>query len=243
MYKLTKEQELYFINSIELDLTTFCNKGCRDCSRGCDKFPDDKILTREKVREFVFDSIKLNKRWIKIGLLGGEPTLHPDIYNIISELCNYVCFNSHVDIWMMTNGTHPEILYYINLHFPFVRIVINTDQEKHHAFYVSPTDEGLFQTNDFCEGLLCGTGLGPSGYTPCVLGTFLTRIFNYRTIKELKDLSFEACQKLFEVYCQHCGWYLVDSHNRNYGKIYNYPPGYMTPTWYEKYEKYEKYEG
>lgn len=236
MYQLSDEQKDEWLNTIEFDLTTFCNLSCQDCAHGCDKFPSKDYLSTKQVYEFVQESFAQNKKWKKIGLLGGEPTEHPRLVNVLSLLYEYHRFSPQTTIWMMTNGSDPTLCGYIVKAYPWLTVLTNTDHSYHHAFYVSPADEGLFGSNTRCEALHCGVGLGPYGFTPCVLGTTIHRIFGYETIKSLKDLTYTGCMSMFPEYCQHCGWYLVDSDCREEGRIWSYERGYMSKSWNEMYK-------
>jgi hypothetical protein len=101
---------------------------------------------------------------------------------------------------------------------------------------VSPLDENLIGTNLRCESLtLCGMGLGPYGYTPCVLGTSMSRIWGYEALNHLWECTSKKLLKMCEEYCQHCGWYLVDSDDRSKGKIYDYPNDFMSKSWLQKF--------
>lgn len=232
MFNLTDHQTIEWLSKIELDLTTYCNLRCPACSRGCDKFPSKDSMMIHQVEQFVIESLDLNKEWKRIGLLGGEPTLHPNIQAIFDILSLYKSAFPHTDVWMMTNGVH-------KISIPdWVRVVYNIDHSYHHAFYVSPTDENLLGTNSRCESLeLCGMGLGPYGYVPCVLGTAMARIFNYEALHTLDQCDANTLLTMCREYCQHCGWYLVDSNDRTKGIIFNYSIDYMSKTWKEQYER------
>lgn len=237
MFILNEDQKDTWLNTIELDLTTFCNMSCRSCAHGCDKFPSKDYLKLSDVVKFVHDSIVQQKRWKKIGLMGGEPTLHPEINGVIEALYGYSRWNPDCAVWMMTNGLNWSICADLMRRYPWLTVwENNANHSRHHTFYVSPSDENLLGTNERCEALRCGVGLGPYGYTPCVLGTTMHRIFGYETLKTLEELTFNKCQAKFNEYCTHCGWYLVDSDDRNRGKIWDYPMGYMSETWQKMYK-------
>lgn len=234
MFQLNEAQMRSWLSIIELDVTEFCNLGCVSCCRGCDQFPTDRSLSLDIVKQFVQESIELNYHWHRIGLLGGEPTLHPMFRELIQLLRPYKELHPQCDIWLMTNGTVwqkvPE----------WLRLVVNTNHSYHHAFYVSPKDEGLWGTNRRCECVSkCGIGLGNYGYTPCILGTTMCRLFGYKGIRHLKDCTPDRLMKMFEEHCQHCGWYLVDSDDRSKGVIFNYPKNYMSNTWVKLREKWD----
>lgn len=240
MFQLSDEQIDNYLNTIELDFTTFCNLNCVDCARGCDKFPSKDVLSIEDVSTFVNYSIRLGKKWKSIGLLGGEPTLHPDLFGILDILWLYHYVFPDTNIWIMTNGIQGNIIRKLTLWYPWLNVVTNIDHSYHHAFYISPTDLGILGSNNRCEALRCGVGLGPYGYTPCVLGTFLHRVFGYTTIKYLQDIDYNVCQQLFPMYCQHCGWYLTDSDDKTKGKATEFPSGYMSETWRKLYNNQVK---
>jgi hypothetical protein len=236
MYQLSDEQKDEWLNTIEFDLTTFCNLSCQDCAHGCDKFPSKDYLSTKQVYEFVQESLARNKKWKKIGLLGGEPTEHRYLSTVLIMLREYYIIFPDTNIWIMTNGINKQLIGEMQQIHPWLNIIINTDHSYHHAFYVSPTDEGLLGSNTRCEALHCGVGLGPYGFTPCVLGTTMHRIFGYETIKSLKELTYTRCMSMFPEYCQHCGWYLVDSDCREEGRIWSYERGYMSENWKKIYE-------
>lgn len=93
--------------SIELDLVDYCNLSCSLCVRGCDildsKIPR-KTMGLNDVKRFIDETKDINFRWKTIKLVGGEPTLHPQLFDILNmftefkKICNF-------SLHLYTNGT------------------------------------------------------------------------------------------------------------------------------------------
>lgn len=101
-----KDYDIKNISRIELDLTNFCNLNCPGCPtpQGKDKLDWDKVLPLIK-----YISTKNNINDITICGNGGEPTLHPNITQIILDLS--IIFPA-TKITLATNG---ENLKYFNI--------------------------------------------------------------------------------------------------------------------------------
>lgn len=66
---------------IEIDVTNVCNKSCTNCTRFCGHYTKDKIYNLDL--KYIEDILITLKDFDKnVGLIGGEPTLHPEIDNI-----------------------------------------------------------------------------------------------------------------------------------------------------------------
>lgn len=233
-YNLSEEEQYTYLHKIEIDITECCNLSCISCTRGCDKFKGNKDITVDEIRKFVNESIELNYKWDKIGIMGGECTLHPDLTEIINELYIYKKFNESCNIWTMTNGI-------IEYNFPdWINVVINKDHSFHHAFYVSPTDVNYNMNKNLCHIMIdCGLLYSVYGYLPCPCSNVLHRTFNLNSINSLKDVTYENMISLCNSYCKHCGWYMMDSFTS--GKLLEYPIDHMSETWINKLKLYNQY--
>jgi len=235
MFTITNEHKEHWLSFIEIDITEQCNLSCNACSRCCDKFKSNKHIDIKIVRQFVKESIVLNYKWKSIKILGGEPTLHPELDKIIKILYEYKLFNVDCLISILSNGV-------IKRNYPDWFIDEYTlDHSFHRPFYISPMDEGKFGINKLCCTLWqCGIGLGSYGYTPCALGTAMCRIWGFRGVTSLYNCTGENLLNQCKNICKHCGAYLVDSHDFSKGDIFNYEVMQMTPSWVNRLEEYNK---
>jgi uncharacterized radical SAM superfamily Fe-S cluster-containing enzyme len=93
------------LRRIEIDITYVCNLTCPNCNRSCGQAPTGERMTLDQIDLFVKESISKSIKWERIRLLGGEPTLHPDFFEIISLLISYRnTFSNDTVIEVSTNG-------------------------------------------------------------------------------------------------------------------------------------------
>ena len=91
--------------TIDLDILTICNYHCWYCYARANKEKWNKIMPIELIRQ-VSKKFKLLPFKIDLSILGGEPTLHPNLLEIIdifSEVPNVR------DLVVFTNGLSPKI--------------------------------------------------------------------------------------------------------------------------------------
>ena len=90
-------------NEAEWHITYKCDLNCPNCNRLCFLPPTTRVMTLDDAREFNRQARELD--WFpKIVILGGEPTLHRDLFEFIevaSELSP-----GRVEIW--SNGYRPK---------------------------------------------------------------------------------------------------------------------------------------
>ena len=113
---------------MNIAITNYCNLNCPYCF--ANKFIDSEKQSLnenqlDKILDFLFYS-KLNKYKYRIGIIGGEPTLHPqfqDIVNKIVSICNkYVLFDD-INISQIRKAKH--LFIYDSFYKPdwFVKIL------------------------------------------------------------------------------------------------------------------------
>ena len=91
-------------DSIQLDLTSFCNLSCPNCERSIGQAPCREYISLEQIEKFVNESIELKSEWKAISLIGGEPTLHPQFFEVLDILKRYKDINPNCFIIVWTNG-------------------------------------------------------------------------------------------------------------------------------------------
>lgn len=103
-------------------ITNYCNLKCSYC------FADDVMLREQNKNMSLENYIKILKyltednKEKKIGIIGGEPTLHPQFQEILIET-NHCAIANKVDFTLFTNGIELEkYLPYIGMN---ISILIN----------------------------------------------------------------------------------------------------------------------
>ncbi len=227
-------------SQIELDITYHCNLKCINCDRSCRQAPSTEQMTVEQIQMFVKESIEKNAKWERIKVLGGEPTLHPDLLKILSLLLEYKKhFSSSVRIQLFTNGYGNKvasILSKVPIEIEIKNSMYPSDTNKFIPFNKAPTDSILLKMADFSNGCWitskCGIGLTPYGYYCCAAAGSVDRVFGFDIgRKELPPANDTMVDQL-RVFCELCG---------------HYPCSYtwttkeeMSTTWKEAYKKYNK---
>ena len=86
-------------------ILNYCNLKCPYC------FADDMI--HEKSKAITIDDLRKILEWVArtpenhVGLIGGEPTLHPEFDNILKEINKY-CKECNTSATLFTNGINLE---------------------------------------------------------------------------------------------------------------------------------------
>jgi molybdenum cofactor biosynthesis enzyme MoaA len=90
---------------IEIDITFKCNLNCFNCNRSCRQAPSDEAMSVDQIKKFIGESISQIRKWECITIMGGEPTLHPGIFEIIKILLLYCKEHSpETSIRIASNG-------------------------------------------------------------------------------------------------------------------------------------------
>ena len=76
-------------SKIELEITTHCSLKCNNCDRSCGQAPSREEMTLEQIRKFIDESIRLDKRWAKIAIQGGEPLMHTRALEVLEVFAEY----------------------------------------------------------------------------------------------------------------------------------------------------------
>ena len=230
-------------NKIELEITTECSMRCYHCDRSCRQAPSYENMSLDQIKYFIDESIKTNKKWPFIVLIGGEPTLHPYIYEICDLFINYKLKHSpNTKITISTNGVGaktkevlknlPEIIHKENS---------NKDSISNTHFYtfnVAPVDIEKYSdpTIDFSKGCktasTAGAALTRYGYYPCGAAASIDRVLGLDIgIKDFNDITEKAFRTQLSLLCRYCGIF-KSLEDETYGLED------ISPTWQKIYDKY-----
>lgn len=98
---------------INWDLTKMCNYRCSYCfnyGKGKTPPPNVPFSTLDQLKTAVDNIASLNRPWYDVTLSGGEPTVHPHIFDLIGML--YKKLGKRLNrILIITNGSRNESLY------------------------------------------------------------------------------------------------------------------------------------
>ena len=245
------------INRIDIDITFACNLKCKGCIRSCGEAPSNESMTIQDIDNFINESIKLEKKWERINVLGGEPTLHPDFLKIIEHLqCEYADkFNNSVIIQVVSNlkTDRAKELCEIAKKYKNVKIDYNSSKQKNTIDYFTPfndapCDDKDYEKADFSKACWVtsdsGFGLNKNGYFACPNCSGIDRVFNFNlALKSFSDLTYENQKKQFEICCRYCGFFKY--YNSNLGNFISRSERepfkeIISDTWRKIYEEYKQ---
>ena len=201
----------------EIDITYKCNLKCINCNRSCAQSPSNIEMPVADIAAFIQQSIERKIGWKRIRILGGEPTLHRGIFDIIDLLIEYQSqYNPSVRLVLGTNffGKH---VHQVLKKMPGAIILKSTLKSSRvnlfKPFNVAPVDTVYNRFSDYTCGCRiieeCGIGLTPSGYYMCAIAGGIDRIFGYDMgRKEVPDESDNLIDQM-SAFCGLCGHFGV----------------------------------
>ena len=143
---------------IEIDITYKCNKRCNNCDRSCSQAPSEEHMGVEQIEKFVEESIKNNVKWKYIRILGGEPALHPNIFEIVNLLLGYKnSYSPKTLIIFVTNGYGDKVKGVLSK-FP-EEVIIENSMEKPVPAYDGSIYKPKEESNEFLRAMKIGMPL------------------------------------------------------------------------------------
>jgi len=231
------------MKKIEIEITTFCNLCCFNCNRSVRQAASNEQMTLNQIIKFVNESIELNWNWKYIGLLGGEPTLHPHIFDILRILKRYRDIKQNCIIELVTNGYGRKVNKILSKLPSWVNIrnsYKTSIKNKFFSYNISPIDIKEYKNADFTRGCKttqeCGLGLTRYGYYPCGAGASLDRVFGFDiAIKRLSLVNQQTLKSQLRLLCRFCGHF-----KRNFNNDKRITKEMMSKTWIKAYKEYQK---
>lgn len=198
---------------IEIDLTYLCNLRCNNCNRSSAQAPDAVHIKLETIHQFVNDSLAQGRNWMRIRLLGGEPTLHPQFLEIIDELLRYKDQYPETSIQVVTNGFGKRVQKILD-ELPKTIYVENSLKDGNvqpgfGPFNLAPQDSKFYSTADYRNGCsiatTCGLGLTPQGYYPCAVAGGIDRVLGVSRGRAGLPPPNDEMRDLMDIACRLCG--------------------------------------
>jgi len=197
----------------EIDITYKCNLNCINCNRSCTQAPSNIEMPLSEIEAFLKQSIEEKILCKRIRLLGGEPTLHSRIFDIIDLLTGYKeMHNPSVRLVLCTNFYGKQVRRAIEK-MPDAIVIKSTLKSSRvnlfRPFNVAPVDAIYNRFSDYTFGCRiiedCGMGLTPSGYYMCAIAGGIDRIFQYNMgRKKIPDKSDNLSDQM-AAFCSLCG--------------------------------------
>ena len=197
----------------EIDITYKCNLKCINCNRSCSQAPSDLEISVADVEDFIIQSIKDKIAWKRIRILGGEPTLHSSIFDIINLLTDYQKdFNPSVRLVLGTNFFGNQVHRVLDK-LPDAIIIKSTLKVSRvnlfKPFNVAPVDTWFNRFSDYSCGCRiikeCGLGLTPSGYYMCAIAGGIDRIYGYNLGRKKLPDEADPLSDQMSAFCRLCG--------------------------------------
>lgn len=109
------------MTTIQIDVTNVCDRSCSNCTRFCGHFPKEKIyfMSVEHYEAAVKSLVGYEGR---IGMIGGEPTLHPDFPQLCEILKKYIPNREQRGLWSNTSGKFDDYKDIIDDTFGFMNL-------------------------------------------------------------------------------------------------------------------------
>lgn len=227
-------------NRVEIEITTRCTLSCFNCDRSIRHAPEAESMSLFQIDKFINESLKENWRWEQITLLGGEPLLHPKIFDVLDMFKRYLNHNKGCSLKIITNGYGnyvKEIITKLPSWVDLRNTSKTSDVNEFDSYNIAPADLAIYSNADFSKGChiteRCGLGLTRYGYYPCGAGAAVDRIFGFNIgIKDLPSLTSLKLSEQMEVLCRYCGHY-----KRNL-KAETITEEIMSQCWKTAYEQY-----
>jgi hypothetical protein len=192
-----------------------------------------------QIKRFIEESVVSDHHWKQIRLLGGEPTLHPQFFEIIDTLLTWRdSISPDTRIELATNGYGKKVEAVLAKLPPGIE-VDNTGKtsqiQPFKSFNVAPVDQPEYSKADFTNGCrvikVSGMALNPYGWYPCAVAGSIDRIFGYNLgYKQLPDNEDDMLE-LLNVFCRLCGLF-----KRRYEAPLDHPV--QSITWEKAYSRY-----
>lgn len=237
------------LKKIEIEITTMCNLKCYNCDRSCRHASSYERISIEQITKFVTESLENKWDWELISILGGEPTLHPDLLKIIDVIKKYKYKNWNCDVKIMSNGFGPYVKETLELIPDWVSIR-NTEKINNintfRSYNMAPIDiSGFNEKTKFENGCIipeeCGIALTRYGFYPCGAGASVDRVFGFDLgIKALSSITELGLRNQRSKLCRICGHFKYmqpNSQNISFNWI---KEEIISPSWEKAYCEYKK---
>ena len=229
-------------STIDIDITTRCNLRCWNCDRAVGRAPSDESMSLEQLSKFVKESVDTRWRWRKIQLMGGEPTMHPQLGHILEILAPYKKMHPECMVTVVSNGYGEHVRGVLSSLPEWVTVDNSgktSNQNSFQSYNVAPIDIDRLRDADFSRGCFvieyCGLALTRNGYYCCGAGAAVDRVFGFDIgLKSLPSVTDRTLKNQLTRLCRYCGHY---KYNYNEEEVSTEE---ISPSWRGAFERYRK---
>ncbi len=119
------------MNIIQIDVSNICDRSCANCTRFCGHYRPEKLYFMDV--DYYEKAVKSLKDFPGvIGMIGGEPTLHPRFPELCEILCSYVSEKKRRGLWSNKGGKFREYKKIIDRTFGHFNL---NDHISHDIFH------------------------------------------------------------------------------------------------------------
>lgn len=201
-------------NVFELDITWKCNLACANCTRRCDLLSPGPDMTPEFFEKQLYGT---RHAWNAIYIMGGEPTLHPQLNEFIDIIAAYCRKNPKCQGTLVSN-CHSEktkaILYDICFRTQNIQVRhaakniatgVGARPSRFWTVNIAPRDFPEFAEHDYARGcgqqMRCGLQLTINGWYHCSMAGGIDRVFGFGG----DTLEGTLKNPRLGLFCQFCG--------------------------------------
>lgn len=227
---------------IEIELTSYCDLNCYNCDRNIRQARTNEQMSMEQITKFVNKSIEDKYPWKEIKIMGGEPTLHPQLREIIKEFERLHLFNPKINFIIITNGFGEKSKDAIGW-LPGWITIYNSIKSSHvndfFEFNMAPIDfDFKYNLETACRNTeCCGISLSRYGFFLCGPGAAIARVIGLDIgLKKIEELQLKP-EELWQqrnLLCRYCGG-IKDKYRKNLTREEK-----MSPTWVKACADYKE---
>lgn len=206
-------------NVFELDITYRCTLSCPNCTRRCDLLSGvGTDLGLQSIHEVIRQTRSNQHRWNLILLMGGEPTLHPNLLEIVGLLGSIRGPKTRIGI--VSNMYTPETRRVLSTLPSWVEVRespkdgstrYSTKQGDFWTMNVAPIDFPEFVGFDYSNGChqqgRCGLAYTANGWFFCSMMVGIARLF--KADLAIPSLQFMLSPAIYhaqmDLLCRYCG--------------------------------------
>lgn len=173
--------KLWLNKSLEMQLLLACSWSCQSCDQ-LSQFTQISwikkgTMTVAQVQNFCREMREANAYFGRIRMVGGEPSLHPKLLEVVTLLYGLV-ESGHIGLLeMVTNGDHMDRIQPVKHMLAKVRVSGEASKQKNHTANLVHTPASLGYEGKRCgQPEHCGWSLSYYGYAPCSSAAGIMRL-------------------------------------------------------------------